>query len=291
MTIVTAAAQSEDVIAFAMVIDELAEDPQSGHAAIYVLEVDTVRLIDSLEYSVVSVAYSDAGPMTLGDWGKFKLYNGDTGTEETIPVKRGPLRGLGWIGGRAFSCGAAMQVWRRDAPESWTDISPPEDLRTEFDNHIFEAIDGFATDEVYVAGDFGVIWYWDGSAWDPIQCASNACFYAIHCASDGYVYAAGQAGTVARGRRSDFEILYSDPDIIDLWSVDDFDGEIYFAGYTALFQLDFENELTLIPEPLEFCRTYGVLSSAEGVLWSVGEKDVMIYDRDAWLRYMEVDVA
>ncbi len=291
-TVVTGAAHDAKTAAFACVIDEKAEDPEDPHAAIYRLDDDTVKLIGVFDFSVVSVAYPDAsGPAALGDWGKFVLFQGDTPEFETVPLQRGPLRKLAHIDGRYYASGGAMQVFRRDSRDDWTDISPSDALREEFGLQNLEAMDGYSASEIYAVGEFGVIWYYDGANWTPVQCQTNACFYSVLCAEDGWVYAAGQSGAIARGRLGDFELLYINTDIPDIWGLGHYRKTVYAAGFTALFLLDVENELTLIAEPLALASSYYDLSVANDVMWSIGMKDVMKFNEEEWMLIAKVNVA
>lgn len=288
------AAKDDITLAFSCVIDELAGDKNEPHAALLEMHNGTVKPIGNRDHSIVSACYSEghqSGPAFLGDWGKFiHFVNGET-IEEDIAVKRGPLRKLAWIDGRFYAAGTSMQVFRRDGANKWTDISPSETLRKEFDQQNFESIDGFGAHELYAAGEFGVVWRFDGTDWHPVQSQTNACFYAVLCTKGGQVYTAGQYGTVLRGRQDNFELLCSEPGIIDIWSVAEYHGDIYLAGFTALFILDVEDELTLIPEPLKIANSFSELVVGGDTLWSLGMKDVLIFDEEYWLKFDQVTMA
>ncbi|WP_299950375.1 hypothetical protein [uncultured Ruegeria sp.] len=293
-TLTCGAAKDDITLAFSCVIDKLAGNKDEPHAALLEMHDGTVKAIGKRNHSVVSVCYSkgaQSGPAFLGDWGKFIYFLDGEPIEEEITLERGPLRKLAWIDGAFYASGASMQVFRRDGVNQWTDISPSEKLRKEFAHQNLESIAGNNTQELYAAGEFGVVWRYDGTEWHPVQCQTNACFYTILCANDGRVYAAGQNGTVLRGKQDDFELLCSEPGIIDIWGMAEYYGKIYLAGYTALFLLDVEDELTLIPEPLKIADSFSELSVGGDTMWSLGMKDVLIFDEEYWLKFDQVTMA
>ncbi|RSZ57275.1 hypothetical protein HF313_10990 [Massilia atriviolacea] len=209
--------------------------------------------------------------------------SGDTHHERIPGARRGPLRGLGSVAGQAYACGMQYQVYRRDAGGKWRALEqglPGKGAGAAVAG--FEAIGGFAHDDLYAAGWHGEIWQCDGKRWQPCRSPVKAILTALCCAPDGLVYACGQDGALVRGRGADWEVL-AQPVRDDLWSLAWFGGALYAASAHAVYRLD-GGQLREIDFGADRPATCYGLSAADGVLWSIGPKDIMAFDGDTWSR-------
>jgi hypothetical protein len=145
----------------------------------------------------------------------------------------------------------------------------------------FEAIGGFAPDEMYAVGWDGVIAEWNGRKWRPGKTPTELILTGLACAGD-VVYACGQEGTLVRGRHGDWEPVETGLSE-DLWDVRWFGGALYAATLTHVYVLG-KSALTEVKFGRARPRTCGRLSDAEGVLWSIGDRDVFSTDGKRWRR-------
>jgi hypothetical protein len=231
--------------------------------------------------------------------------SGDTHHERIPAAGKGPLRGLCSVDGQAYACGMLEQVYRRHGHDDWRALDqgltrkskakgkssdpgsdPGSDQGTGKGkaNAIggFEAIGGFAHDELYAAGWHGDIRHFDGKRWTPCRSPVETVLTALCCAPDGQVYICGQDGTLLRGRGADWERLAQDLGE-DLWSLAWFDGALYAASACAVYRLDGE-ALHAIDFGADQPSTCYGLSAADGVMWSIGPKDIMAFDGQSWSR-------
>lgn len=231
--------------------------------------------------------------MAVGEYGNvFAFGNGEDheerlGTENDGPRNRGPLRCVREIDGKVYACGMQRQVYRRDDREKWVDIA--SEIRPQKKGEVvgFEGIDGYSAKDIYAAGWDGEIWHYNGTKWSQIASPTNDILTAVCCAGDGFVYACGRRGLLIRGRDDKWEVL-SKPGSVpaDLWSLCWFQDRLYASSGRYVFSYDKESgygvmEMGTEDDPV---NTAYRLSARDGVMWSLGAKDVMSYDGKKWTR-------
>lgn len=215
--------------------------------------------------------------------------SGDT-HEEQLPNGakaiggRGPIRGVCAVDGVAYACGADRQVYRRHDVDDWramdTGARPVAgDARVVG----FEAIAGFDRKDLHAVGLDGEIWHYGGKRWVQADSPTDKVLTALCCAGDGHVYACGQAGTLLRGRGTQWEAIAHDGPDDDFWSLAWFQDVLYVASADGLHTLR-QGRL----QPVDFGKDRPGrcfhLSAADGVLWSIAAKDVFACDGRRWRR-------
>ncbi|QDH70347.1 hypothetical protein [Marilutibacter alkalisoli] len=176
------------------------------------------------------------------------------------------------------------QVWRRDDAQQWVSLdqgAKPVDGHKEVVG--FEAVDGFSESDIYAVGWNGEIWQFDGKAWSQKESPTPLVLTRVLCAGDGAVYASGRKGLLLRGCGNAWEIIDHQSMIDDIWDLAWYREELYLSTMHGLFALDGDKLL-----PVDFgddtpdsCHR---LSVADGVLWSIGGKDIMAFDGAQWKR-------
>jgi hypothetical protein len=107
----------------------------------------------------------------------------------------------------------------------------------------------------------------------------------VCCAGDGVVYAVGQQGTMLRGRRDRWELVPWEEEVsVELWDLCWFGDKLYVAAINGLFTLE-GNLLAPVDFGIVDTPTCFSLTTADGVLWSIGRDDVLSFDGSAWRRY------
>lgn len=232
--------------------------------------------------TAVAVARKPAEKVVLiGEDGDVVTYVGGTTKEETIKPAPVMIRNAREIEGQVYACGMKRQVFRRTGEKKWLDMSAPRAGDAEARG--FEALDGFAANDIYAVGWNGEVWSWDGKRWTARTSPTTVTLTAVCCAGDGRVYAAGQGGVLLRGRADAWELVPWDHEVTDdLWDLCWFQGALYVATMTGLYTLK-GNRLEAVD--MGGPVTCYSLSQAEDVLWSVGVADVASFDGTTWTRY------
>lgn len=234
--------------------------------------------------------------LMLGTDGSVEASGGGTKNEESIatcgvdPKKRGPLREIRGIAkGRAYAVGTCRQAYLREGEDQWRCIDQSAQVGdTPITDTSFESIDGFSEQEIYTVGWEGEIWQYDGALFTQRNSPTNLALYKVRCAPDGFVYACGQLGTLLRGRDDQWEIIEHESTREDLWGMEVFDGQVYVSSTHFVYRLG-DGKLTPVDFGDDVPQTCYHLSAADGIMWSIGPKDVMQFDGSSWTRCLRID--
>jgi len=194
------------------------------------------------------------------------------------------IRNAKEIGGYVYACGMKRQVYKRAREKSWIEMSAPRaDASEEFG---FEAIDGYGEQDIYAAGWGGEIWHYDGGKWVNQSSPTNVILTAVCCAPNGVTYIAGQRGVLISGTKGSWRsVQWSDDEITaDLWDLCWFGDRLYVATINGLFTLDGNDLVAVDFGDVEISTCFN-LTTAEGVLWSIGRDEVASFDGATWRRY------
>jgi hypothetical protein len=197
--------------------------------------------------------------------------------------KSGSLREVREIAGKAYAIGMDRQVYRRDGRNNWS----------RFDNGLpsggknvvgLESVDGFSSNDIYAVGWDGELWHFSGNRWGQIVSPTNLLLTRVLCAEDGNVYACGQAGLILRGRSSIWEVIEQDEVDDYIWDIEWFQGQLYLSTDQFLYHLVDDSLILVDFGEAEIPNTCYHLSTADGLLWSIGFKDLMAFDGKEWFR-------
>jgi hypothetical protein len=231
--------------------------------------------------------------LIIGFWGEILCVgSGDIHEENVIagedsPDKHGPMRGINNINGKAYAVGMNRQVYRRDAKDIWRCMHYSSETDNEEDDSEvigFEAIDGFSDDEIYTVGLGGEIWKYNGSVWQAVDSPTNLPLTCVICAGDGNVYACGRKGILLSGRDSSWNLIEHDVMEDDIWGMAWFKDELYLSTLWEVYKLNKQFSLTPVNFGSDVPSSCFHLSESNGVLWSVGKKDIMSFDGNKWYR-------
>lgn len=196
------------------------------------------------------------------------------------PPQNGMLRDARAIAGVLHVCGMNRQVYRREGRDQWRHLSL--ELAPTSGVFGFEAMDGFALDELYAVGWEGEIWSFDGARWRQHDAGTQAILLDVVCAGDGQVYAIGRGGKLIIGRGARWQTR--DQELPhELCSLAWFRDRLYACSTSELYVWDgarFQVHAFEGDRP----RTLQYLSVGESGLCAVGSKDLFLYDGAAWTR-------
>jgi hypothetical protein len=193
------------------------------------------------------------------------------------------LENVSVIGGYAYACGMKREVFKRIETGKWVSIHAPRPPKGEVLG--FNAIDGFSEEEVYAAGWEGEIWRYNSKEWFQIDSPTNMRLHGVCCAGDGFVYICGINGTLIKGRKNEWQIIGDQEFKNDLWDLHWFNDRLYAVTMYGIYEL-VDNELKPMNTGDEIPSTCYRLTSAEGVMWSIGTRDILRFDGKEWERIL-----
>ena len=201
--------------------------------------------------------------------------------------KLGYMCSIREIGNTLFACGQNSQVYMRQGVENWKSLvsDPLQYHKPMSDDQIhLNWIDGFSEQDVYVAGNNGAMYHWDGSMWRKIQLATNEHLECIRCYEVDEVWVCGANGTLLTGNAvQGFREVNHAKSNGTFWSLAKFMSKIYLGSSKGLFAYDGRAVKPVVTGLTPEVETYTV-DSTDGALWSVGAKDLVKFDGKAWTR-------
>lgn len=288
-TVVTGAVRYRDLIYLASHPDSVAAEVPVSH--FHAIDEGLLGFIGGNAWHTASITickYPHEQMLAMSAHGEIRLFGSGLDSEELIstpdgsPETRGLLRKVRNIGQRAYAVGMNRQVYRRDGEGLWVCLDQairpaPSEVKG------FEAVDGFAENDLYAAGWDGEIWHFNATSWQVCPSPTNLVLTSLLCAADDQVYAAGQRGLLLKGRQSSWQFIEQEAMRDDIWDLAWFEGQLYVATYRGLYSLVNEQ---LVPVDFgdERPTSFYHLSAADGVLWSFGAKDIMAFDGSRWQR-------
>jgi hypothetical protein len=212
--------------------------------------------------------------------------SGDRHTEDIadgkyVPRDYGFIRGARTIDGVAMVCGMKKQVYRREGSHRWRCIS--QQIVGGPGVHGFEAIDGFAGDDVYAVGWSGEIWHYDGADWRQCDSPFGGLLVDVCCGGDGVVYAIGRGNTLVVGRNGAWTARSTELPV-ELSALCWFRGTLYAASTRDIFALDESGQFSALEIPDDFPQTCGELATNGEVLVSAGARDLFKFNGTSWIR-------
>lgn len=219
----------------------------------------------------------------IGEDGDVCTYVGGKSEKETIKPAPTLIRNAKTVDDLVIACGMRRQVFQRVGERKWVDISAP--LSKPEEEAGFEAIDGYDLKELYAVGWKGEIWQYNGTKWTKRASPTNVILSAVCCAADGNVYIGGKDGVMIKGRNASWEIIEWEDEVdADIWDLCWFGGKLYVATISNLYTLN-GNQLDEVDfGKIDVSSCYS-LTTAQGVLWSIGKEDVLSFDGTSWQRY------
>lgn len=293
-SIITGVVRYSDLAYLSLVHDDSAEQ-KIPHS--YVIEYDAGVWRSepkmNVDWDTVSVTLSkypleqgvimgEGGQVMCNGSGDFHIEQ--IGIADNSPEHYGPMRGIRLIGDQVYAVGMNRQAYRRDKKGAWTNID--NDIKTppESDDVTgFEAVDGFNEKEIYAVGWDGEIWQFNGRKWSQKDSPTNFVLVDVCCAGDGNVYACGRLGTLLRGRGDRWEVIKHESIDDDIWSLAWYKDRLYLSTMDAVYVLE-DDRLLFMNMGKDQPETCFHLSTADGVLWSIGARDIMSFDGSTWTR-------
>jgi hypothetical protein len=248
-----------------------------------------------LDWNVRSVCVRVNAPLrqycALSIQGEVEYQTTDGAVFEKIPGAgirdgAGAMMEIREIGDSLFACGFGAQVYRRIG-SGWISISAEFTDIAGNKGIDITSIDGTSANDLYAVGFFGRIFHFDGRAWAEIDSPTNVNLERVRV-HEGRAYICGKAGTLLIGDRDGFAV-HSSPGVAeDFWGLAVYREAVYLAGWQQLYRFS-DNAITAVDTGLNRPLTWYRLDAKDGVLWSFGPKDLLMYDGTSWVRVPHPD--
>ena len=199
------------------------------------------------------------------------------------PKNTGHLRSAVVIGSTVMAVGMQRQAYLRAESGQWSEARTGLPPLGEGEPSGFEAVAAVSPSEVYAAGWDGEIWRFDSTRWHRADSPTNKIITGLGVADDGTVYGCGRNGLILSGRADNWQLLSDIQCPDDLWSIAPFGTRLFAASLSRMYCI-VSGQLSLVDVDDLDANSFGVLSSHKGLLWSIGEKDVICYDGQSWSR-------
>ncbi len=199
------------------------------------------------------------------------------------PRNTGHIRSATTIGDDVIVVGMQRQVYRRVGAASWVDMMQGIPSIDPGCVTGFECVLAISPDEIYAAGWHGEIWTFDGTRWNQIDSPTNRIITSLCLNGEGDIIGCGRNGMFIKGRRDTWHEI---DDLVcpdDLWSVEYYSGSAYASGLRIMYVLSDDGIEVVDFDSLQ-ASSFGLLVSGGGVLWSMGEKDLISFDGSNWVR-------
>lgn len=193
-------------------------------------------------------------------------------------------------------------MYKRSGENQWAHMDagllqiPPVDNRLLLDD-----INGASEADIYACGSYpgpsgleGYIFHFDGRKWTPLKTPIVGYLNAIYVENADRIWMCGHNGALLLGNaRQGFKNLSQVEDNQLFYSITMYKGKVYLGSNLGLFSYDpnaahpriAEVSTGLTPE----LQDTGAVDAVDGVLWSMGAKDIARFDGKKWQRIHHPD--
>lgn len=215
----------------------------------------------------------------------------------------GYMSGLKQIGAHLYACGGAGQVYKRLQEQQWIhmDTGLLQDAGVS-ERLLLSAIDGANETAIYAVGSLSAMGYppkayfWNGLHWREIHLPKVAeSINAIYIESELRIWLCGANGTLLLGNQRDgFKSLSTVHDNQLFYCICKYRDFIILGSNIGLYFYEPNNATVgirrvvtgLVPE---LQGASNVVDAVDGVLWSIGPKDIARFDGQRWERIHHPD--
>lgn len=227
----------------------------------------------------------------------------DSGLRRAASVGYGYLANIKQIGNGLYACGYAGQVYRRVTASRWEHIDDGilQSPGIGPGAYMVRAIDGPHEQAIYIAGAErdkghpGRADYWNGHGWRRLELPTGTGLLTkIHIESAQRVWMVGANGTLLLGNALDgFHNFGPMRETKLILSMALFNGIGYLGTNLGLYKFDpnipgqgFSKVRTGLDPELQDAN---IVQAVDGVLWSIGSKDIARFDGLVWKRFHHPD--
>lgn len=188
------------------------------------------------------------------------------------------MRDIRPIQEHVYTVGMGRMVYRRATSGAWTRFDEGlRGSRAGIEIGGFLAVDGCSESHIYATGFKGELWFFNGKRWSQIASPTNMKIERIRVVSPDLAVACGAAGTILRGSGDKWTVVPQDLTKRTFWGLEYFQDAFYLADNKHVYVFD-GSALSRMDMGSFGSVTTSRLHAADGVLWSVGEKDIVVFN-------------
>lgn len=298
LTIVRGRATGDRQGALVLSVDELYEE-REDHSILAIVHGEAVTgfAVDENCCGLCPWLKSESDTVYLGEnggvWISEAMQFRQLATELNGHELPGPLRSISNDGaGQLLAVGAALQAHASTDGRNWSRSAVPVTVSaSELASHGFESVSSFPGYESYAVGWRGDLYVYDGQ-WSRVDLPTNLDLYAVTCAHDGNAYICGDEGLVFKGRANRWILIENSITDEKLWGVGQLGERTFVASDRLLYEIKDDELVQAVyaedDHPPTFTNT---LSVGNGVIWSIGKKQLFQFDGKSWVELFSLSGA
>jgi len=190
-------------------------------------------------------------------------------------------------GGKAYVAGLHRQIFRRDAPNTWTELSTKRMRpRKSGVNVGFTDVDGFSDSDIYACGGHGDLWHFDGKKWLQEDVPTDALLEKLLCTEDGRVIVTTNSSTLLIGERSKWRVVAQERED-DIYSeLVEYQSRVLVATDDDILELK-GDQLESITESMPNMTSYSHLAASDEVLVVGGSQEAFMMMKGKWQKIFQ----
>ena len=222
------------------------------------------------------------GHVQVGDSNGLRWERVDKSIDGPNALRR--IRCMALIGSDVYLAGMSRMVYKRSVNGgAWHQndegVRVPRSSR---EIAGFSAIGGVKGNDIYAVGMRGAIWHFDGGSWSKLESGTNVGLYGVLVLESGSVFVCGEAGVLLVGSGSQWRQVHNDATENCFWGISCLHGVVYLStDQGEICKLE-NDQIVPVETGLEVDLTTFSLHSADGVMLSVGSKDIIVFDGIDW---------
>lgn len=197
----------------------------------------------------------------------------------TAPNRLRHMRAMARVGQHIVAVGMARMAYMRSPQGVWQRID--HSLRTGLPTSGLLAVDGCDEQHIVACGFGGEAWRFDGRTWSQLALPTNLKLEQVRVVSPDLMAIAGAGGAMFLCEAGSWRVLPVTASKLTLWGLEYFEGRFYAADNAQIYVLE-EDGLQPVALPFEHEVSLGRLKACDGRMWSVGDKDLLVFDGKTW---------
>lgn len=278
--------QDKEIVRVAAQIDEIT---RSGSDETELMKCDlSTRKWQAfnVEFRVVSIGMSGGKTPHLfgaGLGGDVVVASSQGTWEENVddtddgPRRRGDIRTVQIVGNEVLAAGMGRQVYRRVGKNKWERADEGlVQIRGELLVSGINAIDGTANGDLVAVGFLGEIWERLNGKWVATDSPTNLILHDVKIVGSKTRFCSGQEGLILVHRGNGWERIDQDATTSDIWAIEHFEGQTYFAAEDGLFVSSSGKSLARVDLGKYSAEPFRHVHANAGLMLAVSTKAVLL---------------